>query len=96
LTLGFEEVPYMGTKQTPGEHWDSEQIARDTEGAPPEGTPQGEVWNRHQMDIDDPGDDPDALTRTEVDEEPDAGGLSGKGQPSGESHWDRVDDTSRG
>jgi hypothetical protein len=85
----------MGTKQNPGEHWDREQMERDTEGAPPKGTPQAEVWNRHQMEIDDPGDDPAAVRRTDVDDQAPAGGLSGRGQPSGESHWDRVDDTSR-
>ena len=86
----------MGTKQTPGEHWDGEQVARDTEGAPPEGTPQDDVWNRHQMKIDDMGADTDPSNMPLVDDEPPAGGLSGHGQPSGESHWDRVDDTSKG
>lgn len=83
----------MGTKDTRGEHWDREQMARDTEGAPPEGTPQDEVWNRHQMDFDDPGDDPNAIHRRDPDDELPAGGLSGRGQPSGESHWSRVDKT---
>jgi hypothetical protein len=62
----------MGTKQTPGEHWDGEQVARDTPGAPP--------------------DDTDAMDRTDVADEPAVGGLSGGGQPSGESHWQRVED----
>ena len=82
----------MSTKQTPGEHWDGEQMARDTEGEPPEGTPQGEVWNRHQMDIDDPGDDTERVRRTDDSDEAPAGGLSGGGQPSGESHWERTED----
>ena len=82
----------MGTKQTPGEHWDGEQVSRDTPGAPPEGTPQDEVWNRHQMETDDTGHDTDATDRTDVADEPAVGGLSGGGQPSGESHWQRVED----
>jgi hypothetical protein len=82
----------MGTKQTPGEHWDGEQMARDTEGAPSEGTPQSEVWNRQQMNIDDPGDETERVRRTDVDDEAPAGGLSGGGQPSGESHWERTED----
>ena len=72
----------MGTKQTPGEHWDREQVARDTEGAPPEGTPQDDVWNRHQMETDDKAQDTDALERTDVGDEGAVGGLSGRGQPS--------------
>ena len=86
----------MGTKQTPGEHWEREQVARDTEGAPPEGTPQAEVWNRHQMEIDDPGDDPNAVRRTDLDDEAPVGGLSGGGQPSGESHWERTEHEQKG
>jgi hypothetical protein len=82
----------MTAKQTPGEHWDRDQMERDTEGAPTDGTPQGEVWNRHQMETDDTTADRDeTLQRTDVDEATQAGGLSGGGQPSGESHWDRVD-----
>jgi hypothetical protein len=86
----------MGTKQTPGEHWDREQMARDTEGEPPEGTPQGDVWNRNQMEIDDAGEEADAVQRTDLGDEAPVGGLSGRGQPSGESHWDRVDDDETG
>ena len=85
----------MGTKQTPGEHWDGEQMERDTAGVPV-GKPQDDVWNRHQMKIDDTGSDTDPSHMPLVDDEPPAGGLSGHGKPDGESHWDRVDDTSKG
>ena len=81
----------MDRTKTPGEHWDRDQMERDTEGAT-EGKPQGDVWNRHQMDIDDTGNEAEAaLERPETDEGTPAGGLSGHGQPSGEGHWDRVE-----
>ena len=48
------------------------------------------------MKIDDTGADTDPSNMPLVDDEPPAGGLSGHGLPSGESHWDRVDDTSKG
>jgi hypothetical protein len=85
----------MGHEQTPGEHWDGTQMERDTEGEP-EGKPQGEVWNRHQMETDDTGIDKEAMDPTRVDETTEAGGLSGHGQPSGESHWQRVEDKPAG
>ena len=82
----------MDRTQTPGEHWDRDQMERDTEGTP-EDKPQGEVWNRHQMDIDDSGTETEAGTERPVDDEgTPAGGLSGHGQPSGESHWERSED----
>ena len=83
----------MDRKQTPGEHWDGEQVSRDTEGPPPSGTPQDEVWNRHQMETDDATSDRDVETtpRSDLDDATNAGGLSGGGQPSGESHWDRTE-----
>jgi hypothetical protein len=71
-------------------------MARDTAGEPPEGTPQADVWNRHQMETDDPGDDPNAVRRTDLDDETAAGGLSGGGQPSGESHWERTENKPAG
>ena len=81
----------MEPTRTPGEHWDRDQMERDTEGAPAD-KPQGDVWNRHQMEIDDTGTEAEAtLERPAVDEGTPAGGLSGHGQPSGESHWDRVE-----
>jgi hypothetical protein len=43
------------------------------------------------METDDGTSSEDRLDRPVVDETSDAGGLSGHGQPSGESHWDRVD-----
>ena len=81
----------MGRTQTPGPHWDRDQMERDTEGAPVD-KPQGDVWNRHQMETDDTGADNATVSPTEVDEGTQAGGLSGHGQPSGESHWERVED----
>ena len=81
----------MDRTQPQGEHWDRDQMERDTEGTPV-GKPQGDVWNRHQMDIDDTGTETEAaLERPAVDEDSPAGGLSGHGQPSGESHWERVE-----
>ena len=90
----------MERKKTPGQHWDREQVERDTEG-PPAGE-QDEVWNRHQMEIDNTGTDAERVTGThagrDVDadlpgdmDDPAVGGLSGGGQPSGESHWERTD-----
>ena len=82
----------MDRTQPQGEHWDRDQMERDTEGTPV-GKPQGDVWNRHQMDIDDTGTETEAaLERPAIDEDTPAGGLSGHGQPSGESHWERVED----
>ena len=81
----------MDRTQPQGEHWDRDQMERDTEGTPA-GKPQGDVWNRHQMDIDDTGSETEAaLERPAIDEDTPAGGLSGHGQPSGESHWERVE-----
>lgn len=88
----------MDRKQT-GEHWDREEMARDTPGVP-EDEQEGEVWNRRQMEFDntgtpregegrealppDPGAVPDPGT-------PDMEHISGRGMPSGESHWGRTD-----
>ena len=81
----------MDRTQPQGEHWDRDQMERDTEGTPV-GKPQGDVWNRHQMAIDDTGTETEAaLERPAIDEDTPAGGLSGHGQPSGESHWERVE-----
>ena len=45
------------------------------------------------MDIDDTGTETEAaLERPVIDEGTPAGGLSGHGQPSGESHWERSED----
>ena len=91
-------------KKNPGQHWDREQWAPDTEG-PPSGE-QGETWNRHQWSPDNTGTDSEHTTRADAGREADAdlpgdmddpavGGLSGGGQPSGESHWARTDRTDR-
>jgi hypothetical protein len=81
---------------TPGQHWDREQVERDTEGVPP--GEQGDVWNRHQMETDETGTEREGMTRVDPDEhdptrvdDPAVGGLSGHGQPSGESHFERND-----
>jgi len=94
----------MERKQTPGKHWDREQWAPDAEGHPAgsEGQPvtgQDEVWNRHQWSPDNTGTeeqrvDPmgsDATDIVEPIDDPAVSGLSGQGQPSGESHWERND-----
>ena len=82
----------MDRTKSPGEHWDRDQMERDTEGTT-EDKPQGDVWNRHQMEIDDTGTEAEAaLERPGIDEGTPAGGLSGHGQPSGESHWQRSED----
>jgi hypothetical protein len=87
----------MERKDTPGQHWDRQQVERDTGGSP--AGEQGDVWNRHQMETDDTGTDRDATTRANPDEhetgvdDAAAGGLSGQGQPSGESHFERNDPT---
>jgi hypothetical protein len=82
----------MERTKTPGQHWDRDQMERDTEGAPVD-KPQGDVWNRHQMETDDTGTGPEgALERPVIDDGTAAGGLSGHGQPSGESHWERSED----
>lgn len=85
-------------KETPGKHWDREQWSPDTEGPPP--GEQEKVWNRHQWSPDNTGTDAERLTGTDpaVDhagdvDDPAVGGLSGSGQPSGESHWERSDGT---
>jgi len=86
----------MNDKKNPGQHWDRDQWAPDTEG-PPAGE-QGETWNRHQWSPDNTGTDAEQTTRTDLDEDrpagvddPAVGGLSGHGQPSGESHWERTE-----
>ena len=83
----------MDRNETPCKHWDRDQVERDTDGVP--AGEQGEVWNRHQMETDDTGVDRLDSTPTlsgEV-EDPAAGGLSGHGQPAGESHFERNDPT---
>jgi hypothetical protein len=99
---GVEEVPCMGTK-TPNEHWDREQWAPDAPEAPLE--EGGEVWNRHQMEFDNTGTPHEGDGREAYPPDPanvpdteqaDMEHISGRGKPSGESHWGRVDDSSKG
>jgi hypothetical protein len=90
----------MDPDKTPDENWNREQMTRDTDAADDathEDAP-AEVWNRHQLETDDTDpDEPEAVVRTDTDIEPNAGGLSGHGHGSGESHWQRTeyDETKR-
>jgi hypothetical protein len=93
----------MGTKQTPGEHWDREQWAPDAPEKPlDEG---GEVWNRRQMEVDNTGTpregegregNPPDLANVPETEQADMDHISGRGMPSGESHWERTEDKHAG
>lgn len=93
----------MGTKQTPDERWDREQWAND---APDEARDEGgAVWNRRQMEVDNTGTpregtgreaNPADLAGVAETESADTEHISGRGQPSGESHWDRTEDSNAG
>jgi hypothetical protein len=76
----------MSEERGPHEEWDRSQWPE--EGTSPD-APAAETWDRDQMKIDPPADD-------DAERDPasaaDSGGLSGGGQPSGESHWERVDE----
>jgi hypothetical protein len=78
----------MSDEREQREHWDRSQWAE--EGKAPD-APAGKTWDKSQMEVDDEGDDAGATDRVPVASE-DPGGLSGGGQPSGESHWERVED----
>ena len=67
--------------------WDRKQVGE--EGEAPRSTANDDAtWDKEQMERDQPGDAADARDPQTAD---DSGALSGDGQPSGESHWDRVD-----
>ena len=89
----------MDRTQKPGEHWDREQWAPDA----PEDVVEkgGEVWNRRQMELDNSGTPregqgreayPPNLTDVPETEAADMEHVSGRGMPSGESHWERSED----
>jgi len=91
----------MGTKQE-SEHWDRHEWAPDD--AARETTKDAEVWNRRQVEVDNTGTGregegresfPPDMARVPDDESADQEHISGRGMPSGESHWQRVDDTKR-
>jgi hypothetical protein len=90
----------MDRDRTQPEHWDREQVERDVDGLP--AADQGDVWNRQQMEFDNTGTDregtgreamPDDLTGTTDTETADMEHISGRGMPSGESHFERNDPT---
>ena len=69
----------------PNEDWDRSQVPE--EGTSPD-APPAETWNRTQMEPNgSDGDDP-----RDPETADDSGPLSGGGRPSGESHWERVDE----
>ena len=82
---------------SPDEHWNREQVERDTAGA--DATDTDDVWNRQQMEFDNTGTEREGTGREAQAGDlaaTDAGSadmehISGRGMPSGESHWDRVE-----
>jgi hypothetical protein len=90
----------MDRKDTPSQHWDREQWAPDNPG--PDATDQDATWNRQQMEVDNTGTEREGLGREGVDLDTandvdegtaDMDAISGRGKPSGESHWGRTDRT---
>ena len=77
----------MSDERDPGENWDRSQWPE--EGTAPD-APPAETWDREQMETDDEGEETVASDVRDPARADDAGGLSGGGQPSGESHWERV------
>lgn len=73
-------------------HWDRDQWAEDDGKRDPK-EPQAETWQRGQVRPDLEGD-AELTAPTEPDRAgaADAGDLSGRGQPSGESHFDRTEE----
>lgn len=82
----------MTEERSPGEDWDRSQWPE--EGTAPDAPPAA-TWDREQMETDD-DDDAEGPRRSSDARDPelanDSGGLSGGGHPSGESHWERVDE----
>jgi hypothetical protein len=70
-------------------HWDREQVAPDGGSEPKE--PQGKTWERHEWASDTAPGNPEDAEDERATEGPGAAGPTGKGMPSGESHWQRVD-----
>ena len=78
--------------ETTRDHWDREQWAKDNTETDVAKDQSTRVWNRQQVEPDDyPSDTPSEHAETEAVDD-DAGPLSGRGAPSGEQHWDRVDE----
>ena len=78
--------------KTTQDRWNREEWAQDnreTEHHDEESTP---VWNRHQVEPDEYASD-ESAGQEPADTEDDSGPLSGHGKPSGEQHWDRVDES---
>jgi hypothetical protein len=91
----------MDRKPTTDQPWDREQLEPDNPG--PDTTDQDQVWNRHEMEVDNTGTEREGLGREAVDlgtaSEADEGtadmdSISGRGKPSGESHWERTEKSS--
>ena len=95
----------MERDETRDPKWDRDQWAPDRDDEVPEGEHKA-TWNRHQWASDQAGTSPDTIggagvdgtvtgateTANELDEETaDMHGISGRGKPSGESHWERND-----
>jgi hypothetical protein len=79
----------MTDERTPGEEWDRSQWPE--EGTAPD-APPAETWDRQQMETDDEAETGDAAEPRDPERADDSGPLTGGGHPSGESHWERVDD----
>jgi hypothetical protein len=77
----------MSEERETHKNWDRDEWA--AEGTGPD-APEGETWDRTQMEVDDGEGD-----RTEDPRDPttadDSGPLTGGGHPSGESHWERSE-----
>jgi hypothetical protein len=76
----------MSDERGPNSEWDCSQWPE--EGTSPD-APAAETWDREQMEPDPPVDDDSDRDPATAD---DSGPLTGGGQPSGESHWERVDE----
>lgn len=75
----------MSDERNDRTEWDRSQVAE--EGDAPDAAGSA-TWDREQMERDQPGDASDTRDPQTAN---DSGALSGDGQPSGESHWERVD-----
>jgi hypothetical protein len=89
----------MGHHDTnkPTERWQREQWASDDDAKTD--TEHKPTWDRHHWASDNPGTSPDTIGGTGADpdrgdrvESADMDHISGRGMPSGESHWERVED----
>ena len=87
----------MDRKEPRDPNWNREQWSPDNPGA--NVSEADEVWNKDQMEFDNTGTERegtgrestgDVLTGTGP-ESADMESISGRGKPSGESHWERVE-----